>query len=251
MNQPSLQPIISERGITSHGAFVRVMGLTFSNRLGIAAGIDRTGLQLASLARLGTGHVEVGTVTDPRELKLPDAVDGSALVVGVNIASALPGFSGEVASDYMACLAAALPRAHYIVLNFSNEAASRSPRSEGAFDLVADAAGHVRRYCELSGRHVPVLVKLHAGSLGEAVPAARGLAAQIDGFVVVGGSADRLAELRQALPQHGIVSVGGVLTGRHMQDRTMAGADLVQIHRAFAEGGANEVERILRAQARP
>lgn len=251
MNQPSLQAIYSESGSASHGAVVRVIGLTFSNRLGIAAGIDRTGQQLAALARLGIGHVEIGTVTDPRQLELPSAVDGSALVVGVNIGSALPGFSGEVASDYLACLAAALPRAHYIVLNFSNEAASRSPRSDGAVDLAADAAGHVRRYCELTRRHVPVLVKLHAGSLGEAVPAAGGLAAQIDGFVVVGGSADRLVELRQALPQHGIISVGGVLTAQDILDRTMAGADLVQIHRAFAEGGANEVERILRTQARP
>ena len=42
---------------------VQTMGLDFSNPLGLAAGFDRTGCLLPTLASLGFGHVEVGTIT--------------------------------------------------------------------------------------------------------------------------------------------------------------------------------------------
>lgn len=42
---------------------VRLWGLTFRNRLGLAAGADKNGEALAAWARLGFGFVEVGTVT--------------------------------------------------------------------------------------------------------------------------------------------------------------------------------------------
>lgn len=40
-----------------------VLGLTFPNRLGLAAGFDKNGIGVRSMARLGFGHIEVGTVT--------------------------------------------------------------------------------------------------------------------------------------------------------------------------------------------
>ena len=42
---------------------VQTMGLDFANPLGLAAGFDRTGCLLPTLASLGFGHVEVGTIT--------------------------------------------------------------------------------------------------------------------------------------------------------------------------------------------
>lgn len=41
---------------------VRVMGLRFPNRIGLAAGFDRTGAAVSALGSFGFGHVEVGTV---------------------------------------------------------------------------------------------------------------------------------------------------------------------------------------------
>lgn len=40
-----------------------VMGLTFPNRLGLAAGFDKNGVGVRAMSRLGFGHIEVGTVT--------------------------------------------------------------------------------------------------------------------------------------------------------------------------------------------
>jgi hypothetical protein len=58
---------------------VRVMGLDFPNRIGLAAGLDKNGECIDGLAALGFGHIEIGTVTPrpqpgnpkPRLFRLP------------------------------------------------------------------------------------------------------------------------------------------------------------------------------------
>src|SRR5437763_3888405 len=42
---------------------VTVMGMTFPNRVGLAAGLDKNAAHLAGLATLGFGFLEAGTVT--------------------------------------------------------------------------------------------------------------------------------------------------------------------------------------------
>ena len=42
---------------------IDLFGLTFPNRIGVAAGFDKEGRVAAGLAELGFGHVEIGTLT--------------------------------------------------------------------------------------------------------------------------------------------------------------------------------------------
>src|SRR5690606_26282726 len=59
---------------------VEVMGLTFPNPVGLAAGLDTNGDYLTALGELGLGFVEIGTVTpkpqpgnpQPRLFRLPE-----------------------------------------------------------------------------------------------------------------------------------------------------------------------------------
>ena len=59
---------------------VEALGLTFPNRLGLAAGFDKNAVGIDALAALGFGHVEIGTVTGepqpgnpkPRLFRLPE-----------------------------------------------------------------------------------------------------------------------------------------------------------------------------------
>ena len=59
----------------------RVMGLDFPNPVGLAAGLDKNGEHIDSLAALGFGFIEVGTVTPrpqpgnpaPRLFRIPEA----------------------------------------------------------------------------------------------------------------------------------------------------------------------------------
>jgi dihydroorotate dehydrogenase len=71
------------RWLTPHVADdpIELMGLRFSNPIGLAAGLDKNGAHVDALARLGFGFVEVGTVTPrpqpgnpkPRLFRLPAA----------------------------------------------------------------------------------------------------------------------------------------------------------------------------------
>src|SRR5450830_973321 len=59
----------------------QVMGLTFPNPVGLAAGMDKNGAHIDALAALGFGFIEIGTVTPrpqpgnprPRMFRLPEA----------------------------------------------------------------------------------------------------------------------------------------------------------------------------------
>src|SRR5512135_647279 len=59
----------------------QVMGLTFPNPVGLAAGLDKNGEYIDALAALGFGFIEIGTVTPrpqpgnpkPRLFRLPEA----------------------------------------------------------------------------------------------------------------------------------------------------------------------------------
>jgi len=42
---------------------ITLMGLTFKNRIGLAAGLDKNGEYINALGKLGFGHIEIGTVT--------------------------------------------------------------------------------------------------------------------------------------------------------------------------------------------
>ena len=60
---------------------VELMGLTFPNPVGLAAGLDKNGEHIDALASLGFGFIEIGTVTPrpqpgnpkPRMFRLPQA----------------------------------------------------------------------------------------------------------------------------------------------------------------------------------
>ena len=240
----SLQSARFERGAKPNNPIVRVMGLEFRNCLGIAAGIDRTGCHRPSLSALNLGHIEVGTITDPRDLQIDRAGQRPGSIIGVNVGSSKNGLSEEVFADYRACVGAALRVADYIVLNFSNDVADRHPRSDGAAVIVTRAKLQVEEYRSRTQRHIPLLAKVNAGTSGQPLPMPRASAAELDGFVFVGGGICRIAELRKSLPDQGIVSVGGVLTENDVQARRHAGADLVQVHRAYTDGGAAHVEQM-------
>src|SRR5579871_6418032 len=59
----------------------KVMGLSFSNPVGVAAGLDKNGEHIEALAALGVGFIEIGTVTPrpqpgnpkPRLFRVPQA----------------------------------------------------------------------------------------------------------------------------------------------------------------------------------
>lgn len=139
---------------------VNVMGLTFPNVLGLAAGMDKEGAAVDAFGALGFGHVEVGTVTPrgqpgnpkPRLFRLieheaiinrmgfnnpgMDAVRNNLArrrsfqgVLGVNLGKNATTPNERAVEDYRAGLRAFYGVADYLAINLS------SPNTAGLRDL--------------------------------------------------------------------------------------------------------------------
>jgi len=126
------------------------MGLTFKNRLGLAAGIDKNGEYINSLSKIGFGFIEVGTVTPlpqkgnskPRIFRLVSmeaiinrmgfnnlGIDNLIKnikkskftgILGVNIGKNYQTSIENAINDYLICIEKIYLYASYIVINISS-----------------------------------------------------------------------------------------------------------------------------------
>ncbi|MEQ1635418.1 MAG: quinone-dependent dihydroorotate dehydrogenase [Methylococcales bacterium] len=129
---------------------VKIMGLTFKNKLGLAAGLDKNGDYIDALSALNFGFIEIGTVTPfpqsgnqkPRLFRLPEyqaiinrmgfnnlGIDHlleqvkrrrSQSVLGINIGKNASTPMENAADDYLIGLRKGYAVADYITLNISS-----------------------------------------------------------------------------------------------------------------------------------
>jgi dihydroorotate dehydrogenase len=182
---------------------VTLAGLTFPNRVGLAAGLDKNARCIDGLGGLGFGFIEVGTVTPkpqpgnpkPRMFRLKEAdalinrlgfnndgleafisnVKRSSFrargrILGLNIGKNAATPIENATSDYLVGLAGVYPHADYVTVNISspNTANLRSLQSDEALDaLLGAVAARREELAREHGRRVPVFVKI-APDLDEA-----------------------------------------------------------------------------------
>jgi len=176
---------------------VDLLGLTFPNRVGLAAGMDKDGVGLRAWAALGFGHVELGTVTAlpqpgnsrPRLVRLPAsravinrmgfnnggvhlladrlrAARGAGAVgipVGVSVGKCKVTPVQDAVEDYLTSVRALHGLADYLAVNVSspNTAGLRSLQDAGPLaDLIAAVVSETRSLAGPGREPTPVLVKL-------------------------------------------------------------------------------------------
>jgi dihydroorotate dehydrogenase len=179
---------------------VTLAGLTFPNRVGLAAGLDKNAQCIDAFSAFGFGFVEVGTVTPkgqpgnpkPRMFRLPqadalinrlgfnnDGLDSFLLnvqkakfrkrsqtqpmLLGLNIGKNAATPIENAADDYLICLEGVYPHADYITVNISspNTKNLRELQSDEALDALISQLTVKRT--ELAQRHhkqVPVFIKI-------------------------------------------------------------------------------------------
>lgn len=172
---------------------VKVMGLTFPNPVGLAAGLDKNGDYFNALGRCGFGFVEIGTVTPrpqpgnekPRLFRLPEheaiinrmgfnnkGVDHLVErvkqrrysgILGINIGKNAVTPVEEAESDYRIGMQKVYPWADYITVNIS------SPNTPGLrslqygeslrrlLDTIKQEQGKLTQEYQ---RYVPVAIKI-------------------------------------------------------------------------------------------
>ncbi|MCH1409983.1 MAG: quinone-dependent dihydroorotate dehydrogenase [Verrucomicrobiales bacterium] len=232
---------------------LEVMGLTFPNRVGLAAGLDKKGEAVSALGDLGFGHVEIGTVTPrpqpgnekPRLFRLKEyeaiinrmgfnnpGVDGLLEnvsrsrkefdgVLGINVGKNFDTPNEDFLSDYLDCFEAVYGAADYVTANLS------SPNTKGLRDLQsADTCRELiqklqEKRDELKPMHgdksVPIVIKI-APDLSDG--AIKGLAevfseTKIDGVITTNTTIERAA-----VSGHPQAEEAGGLSGAPLTDHS-------------------------------
>lgn len=170
-----------------------VMGLTFPNPVGLAAGLDKNAACIDGLAALGFGFLEVGTVTPrpqpgnakPRLFRLPAAqaiinrfgfnnhgvdqlienVKAARYqgILGINIGKNADTPIERAADDYLLCLDKVYAHADYITVNISspNTKNLRSLQEGDSLNaLLSSIKAQQETLSQRHGRYVPIALKI-------------------------------------------------------------------------------------------
>ncbi|MDP1593204.1 MAG: quinone-dependent dihydroorotate dehydrogenase [Gallionella sp.] len=229
-----------------------VMGLTFPNPVGLAAGLDKNGDCINGLAALGFGFIEIGTITPqpqpgnpkPRLFRLPAAsaiinrmgfnnegVDalirnvqqsGYKGILGINIGKNAATPIEQAADDYLICLRKVYAHASYITVNISspNTKNLRQLQDEAALnDLLAQLKAEQQKLADLHGKYVPIALKIAPDMEGEQITQIARLLMQhrIDGVIATNTTLSRAGV--ENLP-HG--NETGGLSGAPVRERSTA-----------------------------
>lgn len=178
---------------------VTVMGITFPNAVGLAAGLDKNAGHIDALSQCGFGFIEVGTVTPlaqpgnekPRLFRLQsdkaiinrmgfnnDGVEAllkqveasdwfrqkeGRCVLGINIGKNKDTPLENAAGDYLRCMAEVYKYADYITINISSPntpGLRKLQHGEGLSDLLMQLKNKQAELEQLYERYVPLAVKI-------------------------------------------------------------------------------------------
>jgi len=181
---------------------VKVMGLEFSNPVGLAAGMDKNGLCVEGFGSLGFGFLELGTVTPrpqpgnakPRLFRIPEReaiinrmgfnnegveallqrLEGVRYsgIIGINIGKNADTPIEHAAEDYRLGLKAVYKRADYVTVNISSPNTSnlRELQKGQAFSQLLNTLSETREQCESKfGKRTPIAIKIAPDLDAEAV----------------------------------------------------------------------------------
>lgn len=229
---------------------VELLGMTFPNSVGLAAGLDKNANCIDAFAQMGFGFIEVGTVTPkpqlgnpkPRMFRLPQAralinrmgFNNGGLdllianlektryqgILGINIGKNKDTPEEEGAEDFRLCLERVYPYASYVTVNVS------SPNTPGLrnlqhgqqlSELLTVLKQEQKRQHQQSQRYVPLLVKI-APDLAQ--PAVLALAELLLEYKIDGVIATNTTLAREAVAdlEHG--QEAGGLSGPPVQAKS-------------------------------
>jgi dihydroorotate dehydrogenase len=171
----------------------QVMGLTFANPVGLAAGMDKNGAYIDALAALGFGFIEIGTVTPrpqpgnpkPRLFRIIQAQgvvnrfgfnnDGVDVLVdnvkraryrgvlGINIGKNFDTPIERAVDDYLICLRKVYAHAGYVAVNVSspNTKNLRQLQDKDALEsLLSAIKQEQQKLADGHGKYVPIALKI-------------------------------------------------------------------------------------------
>ena len=229
---------------------VEVMGLTFPNSLGLAAGLDKNGECIDGFGAMGFGHIEIGTVTpvaqpgneQPRLFRVLESegiinrmgfnnhgvdelianVKASHFkgVIGINIGKNFSTPVEEGKNDYLLCMDKVYQHAGYIAVNISspNTPGLRTLQYGEALDELLQALK--TRQSDLQekyNKYVPLALKVAPDLSDDEIAAISSslLKYKIDGLIATNTTLDR-----EMIKGMGHAAEAGGLSGRPLQSKS-------------------------------
>lgn len=289
---------------------VTVMGMSFANPVGLAAGLDKHAEHVDALAALGFGFLELGGVTPrpqpgnprPRLFRLPEAraiinrfglnsvgveafVENlkrarARCVIGVNIGKNKDTPNERAVDDYVQCMQALYPHAHYLAINVSspNTKGLRDLQSREVLSSLLKTLSEKRKALQQQhGRNVALVLKispdLDDAAIADVADVTRrerpdgiiatnttvsrtGVAALphgneeggVSGAPLTARAAEILKKLSVRLKgEIPLVGCGGIMSGADARARFDAGASLVQIYTGLVYRGPALIRDCVRA----
>lgn len=207
-----------------------VMNLQFLNPVGLAAGFDKNGIYIDSLATLGFGSIEIGTITPraqlgntiPRLFRLPQAkaiinrmgfnnlgVDAFIVniknshfyqnkqgILGLNIGKNADTPIEHAVDDYLYCLKKVYPYADYITINISSPNTKHLQELQNIVKLNAlliDLKTTQQKLADQYKHYVPLVIKISPDINNEQIKniAAVLLRHKIDGIIATNTTTTR------------------------------------------------------------
>lgn len=246
-NQAPLRHLIQQRLPAKP---VTLLGLTFPNPVGLAAGLDKNGTCIQALSALGFGFIEVGTVTPrpqagnakPRMFRIPerealinrmgfnnDGVDALVErvkkaqfkgVLGINIGKNKDTPDSEGNDDYLYCLEKVYPHASYVAVNISSPNTPGLREFQHGTHLSSLLSALKHKQGELHAqyqRYVPILVKIAPDMSEEQV---HGFARAMQEFGLDGIIATNTTLERESVAGCEHANEAGGLSGQPLTDRS-------------------------------
>lgn len=231
---------------------VQVMGLTFPNSLGLAAGLDKNAECIDAFGAMGFGHVEVGTVTPVGQPGNPSprlfrVLEGEGIinrmgfnnhgvdnlienvknsnfkgVIGINIGKNINTPVEQGKEDYIICMDKVYPHAGYIAVNISspNTPGLRSLQyGEALDDLLSSLKDRQVALTKKHEKYVPIALKVAPDLSDEEIEsiAQSLLKFKIDGLIATNTTLDR--DMIKGMSH---ASEAGGLSGRPVQSKSTA-----------------------------
>jgi dihydroorotate dehydrogenase len=177
-------------GLNRPDSGIRLWGLNFPNRIGLAAGFDKNGDYIEELASLGFGHIEIGTLTPlaqdgnpkPRLFRLENSealinrmgfnnrgtakaienlqkIKDRKFIIGGNIGKNKDTPLDKAGDDYLKCWRALYPYVDYFVVNI------RSPNTPNLRDLqekepLRNLLSLLKKEATRTGKDKPLVLKI-------------------------------------------------------------------------------------------
>ncbi len=228
---------------------VNIMGLSFKNPVGLAAGLDKNGDYIDALAALGFGFIEIGTATpnpqsgnpQPRLFRLPEfeaiinrmgfnnkgidylltQVKQSQYngILGINIGKNADTPIENATDDYLIGLRKAYPMASYVAINISSPNTKNLRQLQQGNEiknLISQLKEEQLKLQQIHSKYVPLVIKIAPDLSSEEISHIAELLLE---FAVDGVIATNTTITRDGLNNHPLANEAGGLSGAPIKNK--------------------------------